>query len=155
MTYQRSRINLHNTTILFEGYNIHSIVTSLNYKLGKLIIWLNANKLSINVSQTNYTLFHCARRKIDRKDIISNNYILQQVHKIITNSIGITIDDKLKWANHIFYIKNRIAKGMGILLKARKVLKRFYYSYIIPLYFHIDILHYTTYKIIIIISFSR
>ena len=26
------------TTILFEGNNIHSIVTSLNYELGKLII---------------------------------------------------------------------------------------------------------------------
>ena len=40
------------TTILFEGQNIDSIVTSLNYELVKLIIWLNANKLSINVSKT-------------------------------------------------------------------------------------------------------
>ena len=39
------------TTILFEGYNIHSIITSLNYELGKLIICPNANKLSINVSK--------------------------------------------------------------------------------------------------------
>ena len=30
---------------------MHSIITSLNYELGKLIIWLNANKLSINVSK--------------------------------------------------------------------------------------------------------
>ena len=37
------------TTILFERPNIDSIVTSLNYDLGKLIICLNANKLSINV----------------------------------------------------------------------------------------------------------
>ena len=36
------------TTILFKGDNIHSIITSLNYELGKLIIWLNTNKLSIN-----------------------------------------------------------------------------------------------------------
>ena len=47
MTYKRSQINLilfaDDTTILFEGYNVHSIVPSLNYELGKLIIWLNAN----------------------------------------------------------------------------------------------------------------
>ena len=49
------------TTILFEGDNIHSIITSLNYKLGKLIIWLNANKLSINVSKIHYMVFHRAR----------------------------------------------------------------------------------------------
>ena len=38
------------TTILLEGNNIHSIVTSLNYELDKLVIWLNANKLSLNMS---------------------------------------------------------------------------------------------------------
>ena len=90
------------TTILFEGHNIHSIIASLNYELGKLIIWLNANKLSINVSKTHYMVFHCARRKIDHKDIILNNYILQQVH--FTNFLGIIINNKLKWANRISYI---------------------------------------------------
>ena len=108
------------TTVLFEGHNIDFIVTSLNYELGKLIIGLNANKLSINVSKTHYMVFHRARQKVDHKDIILNNYILQQVH--FTKKIGIIMDDKLKWANHISYIKNKIAKGMGILLKARKVL---------------------------------
>ena len=89
------------TTILFEGDNFHSIITSLNYELGKLIIWLNANKLSINVSKTHYMVFHRARRKTDHKDIILNNYILH-----FTKFIGIIIDDKLKWANHISYKKN-------------------------------------------------
>ena len=57
-------------------------------------------------------VFHRARRKVDHKDIILNNSILQQVH--FTNFLGIIIDDKLKWANHISYIKNKIAKDMGI-----------------------------------------
>ena len=48
-------------------------------------------------------VFHRARRKVDHKDIILNNYILQQVH--LTNLLGMIIDDKLKWANHISYIK--------------------------------------------------
>ena len=66
-------------------------------------------------------VFHRARRKIDHKDTILNNYILQQVH--FTKFLGIIIDDKLKWANYISYIKNKIAKGIDILLKARMVLK--------------------------------
>ena len=53
-------------------------------------------------------VFHRARRKVDHKDIILNNYILQQVH--FTTFLGIIIDDKLKWVNHISYIKNKIAK---------------------------------------------
>ena len=47
-------------TILFEGHNIDSIVTSINYELGKLIIWLNANKLSLNVSKTHYMVLYIA-----------------------------------------------------------------------------------------------
>ena len=97
-----SKVSNKFVSILFEGHNIHSIVTSLNHELGKLIIWLNANKLSINVYKTHYMVCHRARRKIDHKDIILNNYILQQVH--FTKNLGIIIDDKLKWANHISYI---------------------------------------------------
>ena len=80
-------------------------------------------------------VYHRARRKVDHKDIILNNYILQQVH--YTHFLGIIIDDKLKWANHISYIKNKIAKGMGILLKSIKVLKikvllQLYNSFVFP-----------------------
>ena len=74
-------------------------------------------------------VFHRARRKIDHKDINLNNYILQQVH--FTNCFGIIIDDKLKWANHISYIK-KIAIGMGILLQARKVVKNKSFTTVIP-----------------------
>ena len=80
-------------------------------------------------------VFHRARRKIDHEDIILSNNILQQAH--YPKFLGIIIDDKLKWANHISYIKNKIAKGMGILLKARKVLKiqvllQLYHSFVFP-----------------------
>ena len=71
------------TTILFDRNKIHSIVTPLNYELDKLVIWLNANKLSINVSKTHYIVFHRARRKINHVDIILNNNILQKVHYTI------------------------------------------------------------------------
>ena len=113
-------------------------------------------------------VFHRARRKVDHKDIILNTYILQQVH--FTKKLGITIDDKLKWVNHISYIKNKIANGMGILLKARKVLKvilQFYNSFVFPYLIycsevwgnasdiHLQPLIILQKKMIIIISFSR
>ena len=104
-------------TILFEGNTINSIVTLLNYEFGKSINWLNANKLSIHVSRTHYMVLHRGRRNIYHKYIILNNNILQQVHG--TKSVGIIIDNK--WANHISYIKNKLAKCMDILLKARQV----------------------------------
>ena len=51
--------------------------------------------------------------------------------------MGVILDDKLKWTQHISYIKNKIAKGMGIILKAKKVLKntdicQLYNSFVFP-----------------------
>ena len=75
-------------------------------------------------------VFHRSRRKLDKGDILLDNTIIKQV--VITKFIGIIIDDKLKWIHHICYIKNKISKGMGIILKARKVLKgKYYYRYTI------------------------
>ena len=51
--------------------------------------------------------------------------------------IGVNLDEKLTWEAHILMIKYKIAKGLGILCKARKVflivtLKTLYYSIIYP-----------------------
>ena len=49
------------TTILIEGTQVNSMITSLNSELAKLTDWLKANKLSINVSKTHYMVFHRSR----------------------------------------------------------------------------------------------
>ena len=124
------------TTLLIEGSNIHDIITSLNNELNSLNVWLGANKLSINVSKTHYMVFHRARRKNNNhNNIFLNNSILTKVN--YTKCLGIIVDNKLNWINHISYIKNKIAKGMGILLKARKVLNKkvllqLYHSFVFP-----------------------
>ena len=110
------------TTILIEGTQVNSMITALNSELAKLTDWLKANKLSINVSKPHYMVFHRSRRKLDKEDILLDTTIIKQV--TFTKFLGIIIDDKLKWIHHISYIKNKISKGMGIILKARKVLKR-------------------------------
>ena len=34
--------------------------------------------------------------------------------------LGVIIDHKLKWCEHISYVKNKVSKGLGIIFKARK-----------------------------------
>ena len=111
------------------------MITTLNCELAKLTEWLNANKLSINVSKSHYMVFHRSRRKIIKGDILLDTTILSQV--TFTKFLGVIRDDKLKWTHHISYLKNTISKGMGIILKARKVLKKkvllqLYYSFVTP-----------------------
>ena len=33
--------------------------------------------------------------------------------------LGVIIDSKLNWIDHITYIKNKVAKGIGIIRKAK------------------------------------
>ena len=55
----------------------------------------------------------------------------------VTKFLGIHIDACLSWRHHIQNIRNNIAKGLGIICKARKFyINLLYWHYIILLYFH-------------------
>ena len=54
-----------------------------------------------------------------------------------TKFLGVIIDNKLTWCPHIMYISKKIAKGIGIILKARKVFNNetlfsLYYTFVYP-----------------------
>ena len=51
--------------------------------------------------------------------------------------LGVIIDNKFGWSNHINYIKNKIAKPIGIINKTRNflnknTLRNLYYTFIYP-----------------------
>ena len=123
------------TTVTIQGDNESVLINTLNIELEKLNIWLQANKLTINVSKSHYMIFHRRRRKIDINNPSLNNTVLQRVN--YTKFLGVIIDDGLKWTNHIAYVKNKIAKGFGIILRARKffnckTLFNLYHAFIFP-----------------------
>ena len=83
---------------------------------------LNANKLTININKTHYILFHRSRIKHTRYDIMMQG---KTVHYVSTTKfLGVIIDNKLKWNDHIIYIKNVISKSIGIICKMRQYLDR-------------------------------
>ena len=63
-----------------------------------------------------------ATRKCDSNDckIIIDDQIIECVN--FTKCLGVIIDDKLIWSQHVNHICNNISKGMGILLRARKAI---------------------------------
>ena len=58
-----------------------------------------------------------------------NNIKLLLDDKIIKESphikyLGDILDNKLNWIEHIGYVKNKVAKGIGIICKARNFLTK-------------------------------
>ena len=107
----------------------------INDELKDIVIWLRANKLSLNISKTHYMLF-------SNKKVIQPNVTIEINGQPITcvtktKFLGVIIDNKLTWKEHISYICEKVAKCIGIISKVRKYLNKNtlldqYYSFIYP-----------------------
>ena len=126
------------TCFLMNGTDLHKLIKQLNAELDYLCTWFKSNKLSLNTQKTFYMIFHRARLKsIDGMDdnVIMDNNALTKVNSI--KYLGVIVDYKLNWIDHITYVKNKISKGLGIMYKARRYLnksslKNLYHAYIYP-----------------------
>ena len=124
------------TNVFFHGKDKNELAETVNNELSKVVEWLKANKLSLNVNKTNYMLFSLGTRDVSfPNDIKINGTIIQRVKS--TKFLGVIIDQHLNWSEHIMCVKRKIAKGIGILFKARKVLPmttvhNLYYTFVYP-----------------------
>ena len=85
--------------------------------MAEIYAWVNANKLSLNIDKTNLIMFMPIGVSYCAEYIVINQTRLQEVNKIL----GVIIDNKLKRSAHIPYISKHISKGIGIILKSRKI----------------------------------
>ena len=76
-------------------------------ELEHLNVWFALNKLSLNVSKTNYMVFTNKILLGDAK-IVINNHDVERVQT--TKFLGVIIDEKLTWKYHIAHISGKINK---------------------------------------------
>ena len=74
---------------------------------------------------------------IDHLDIFIDRRPIDKVK--YTKFLGVYIDEKLNWKKHISYISGKVSRGLGVILKARKLLplstlKTLYFSFIYPFF---------------------
>ena len=126
------------TTLSFKCSTIEESNFICNTELHKFFLWALANRLSINFGPLkSYFIVH-TYRPLNFNDlrISLNENILQNLDAGMF--LGVTIDNKLKYKNHIDNICNKISKAIGIIFKLSKlkiplsVLKQVYYSLVYP-----------------------
>ena len=125
------------TCVLLHGKHLDDLIIRINKELDLLFIWLQANKLSLNGQKTYYMIFHRARIKLmsHSSNAVIGGSTLTEIYEI--KYLGVIIDNKLTWIPHITHVKNKVSKGIGIMFKAKKLLKKntlinLYHSYIYP-----------------------
>jgi hypothetical protein len=125
------------TSLFISGNDIHALVDTVNTELQKVITWMRANRLSVNITKTSFMIFRPKRKSVpnDLPPVILDGINLLQVKSI--KFLGIVLDDTISWVEHINIIKNKISKSIGIIAKARKYLNSntlltLYYSFVYP-----------------------
>ena len=111
------------SNMFLSGKNPDVLINTMNTEIQKILEWLNINKLTINVKKTHYMFFFKSKAKLIRThDIMIKGQIIDMVD--VTKFLGVHIDACLSWRHHIQNIRNKIAKGLGMICKARKVLQQ-------------------------------
>ena len=124
------------TNVFLNGKNLNEMIHKMNAELRKLVKWLNANKLSLNIGKTQYMIFRSKNKKVQsHDDVLINGTVVDQVNN--TKFLGVHIDSCFTWERHILSVRTKTAKGIGIINKARsmlgiKTLKTLYYSFVYP-----------------------
>jgi hypothetical protein len=124
------------TNLFLTGKNLSATINNMNKELEKVVDWLSVNKLSLNIKKTNYMVFNTGKKCLTTdKNVSINGQLIAKVES--TKFLGVIIDSKMTWSEHIQYIKGKISRSIGMLYKARKVfssctLNTLYYSLIYP-----------------------
>ena len=124
------------TNIFLSGKSLCEMIITMNNELQKISDWLKANRLSLNVKKTHYMVFR-SKQRLSYSDncLYMNNEAINVVEH--TKFLGVTVDSQLTWQKHISVTKGKVARGIGVICKARKSLNTeslftLYYSIIYP-----------------------
>ena len=123
------------TNVFISGNNLRKLINTFHIEIDKLYAWLQSNKLTLNLLKTLYMVFPRAKHKNMDVKLCINKVPIQQVDN--SKFLGVIIDNYLNWSNHISYINSNIAKGIGIICRARKFFSKsalinLYYAFIFP-----------------------
>ncbi len=122
------------TNLLCSDKDPYILRTKMNEDLRLIFQWLCANRLSLNVSKTEFLIFKPPKKCLPHRITLKLNGITLDESKKI-KYLGTIMDDRLCWKHHIYELCKKISKSIGIVYKMRqlcpqRVLMSLYYSLI-------------------------
>ena len=108
------------TNVTTSGSSMEDIQLKLNNELDNLHHWLLANKLSLNVSKTEYMIIGSRQRltqiSTDPKISIGSQNISRVKE---TKTLGVLVDENITWKNHIEATCKTNSKTIGMMRRVK------------------------------------
>jgi hypothetical protein len=93
--------------------DIDTLYKNVNHEMENVIRWFKVNKLSLNVSKTNYLLFTKTLKSKNLPKLFIDN---QEIHEAeFAKFLGIYLGKNLTWKKHIEIVTAEVAKNVGIM----------------------------------------
>ena len=111
------------TCLVFTAPNLASLTTIMNEELQNLSIWFDSNKLTFNLSKSNFLIIPLKLNKpFPQTNVFLNNISIPQCISI--KYLGLIIDMNLNFGFHISNIAYKISRTVGIISKIRHYLPK-------------------------------
>lgn len=138
------------TNMILSHTDLHTLIYNTNEEMMRISKWFQLNKLALNIKKSNFIIFAGRGRKYFKDYIkvsVDGNEIFQVSH---THFLGILVDEKLNWKNHIHFIHNKTVKSLSIISKLRNLINvpcllTLYYSMIYLYLIYVNIVWANTY----------
>ena len=114
------------TNVFYSGSSPRDINETMKSELGKMSTWFKVNKLSLNVTKTNYMIFK-NKQNIDSFNIKIDGMEVARIKS--AKFLGVLVDENLCWTDHINDVSRKIAKSNGIHIYKVKYLLNSEYLY--------------------------
>ena len=109
------------TNIYYEAESLDQLQSVVNKELKKVKIWLDVNKLSLNIDKTNFTIFKSPRHfSPDKVSIKIGNFPINQTCYV--KFLGVLLDKNLSWKYHLTELSKKLARTCGMFFKIRHFL---------------------------------
>ena len=123
------------TNLFKSSQDISIIENVLNEELKNISLWLKVNKLSLNVKKTHFIVFTKRKKFNESIKLLIDNQTIEEVRS--TKFLGVIIDKKITWKDHINYVAGKVSRAIGMMVKAKKYLRKealltLYYSFVYP-----------------------
>ena len=122
LSYSKCVLFADDTTIYLKSDNLQKSAELITIDLNTLTDWFRANKLSLNVSKTNFMIFSSKSQTNNTNDI-KMTILNEKINRVsFTKFLGIIIDEKLNWHHHIDNIVSKVAGGIYAININKRIL---------------------------------
>ena len=116
--------------LTFAGDDLGKLVQTVNEKLDLLCCWFNFNRLAINPTKSEYMIVTTKNIYFEPEIRVGGSFV-KKVSRV--KYLGLNIDDRLRYLDHLTSIKSRLAQLCGVTYKLKNLTtlesaKMFYFS---------------------------